>query len=372
MDYKHLEQKVEDYKAAAQKMLADNPNGLDALQNAAFENLRGKIEETQAIANAMRDDEIARLTDLTKPVAPAAVDSKSFRDMPRGAEYDIRAQLVEGSGSGSYLVGEEWAAQLEQYRFENNFLRGAGATVIRTESTHNIPVLSAAGDAAFVAEGNTYTVGDPTVVNVQLGAYKLTKKVDVTEELLADSMYPVDAMLARAVGIAFGAAEEKHFLIGDGTGEPTGIFNKTADKTTAGATALTKDELIEITYGLARQYRDGAVWMMNDSTALYIAKLKLDVTTSGSTPYFWTDAVAGEPARLLGYPVFTNSNIEGLTATKKSIAFGNPREYVIGERGALNAKRLQLNEYADTFAFNHRVDGKPMNSAAFYVVAQHA
>jgi HK97 family phage major capsid protein len=374
MEYTDYIARADEYKRAAEDILARakaEGRELDAVENASFEQLRGKIEEAQKTANELRDAEITRLQGLVAP-QPETKDKGGVRELLRSMHIGEERTLLVGSGGGSYLVPQEWHNSVEAYRFQRNFLRQTGAMVVRTESTHNIPVLTANGAAAIVSENAEYTAVDPTVSQVILYAYKLTQKVPVSEELLADSAYDVAALTARSVGIGFAAAEEKYFLVGTGSSQPTGIFNKTADKTTATQAVITKDELIESVYGLARHYRDGAVWMMNDATALAIAKFKLDVTTSGTTPYFWTDAVGGEPPKLLGYPVYTNSNIATYAAGNKAICFGNPSMYVIGERGPMATKRLQLNEYSDTFAFNHRIDGKPLDPAAFYVVALHS
>lgn len=373
MDYKQLFEKAEEFKREANAILdraKTEGRELDAVENAAFEQLRGKVEAYQSQANDARDEEIRRLEGLV----PSESDEPKgdMREYVKSMNIGEERALAAASGSGSYLVPQEWHNSVEEYRFQRNFLRQAGAMVVRTNSTHNIPVLTANGVAAITGENAEYTAVDPTVGQVILYAYKITQKVPVSEELLADAAYDVSALLARSVGIGFGAAEEKYFLTGTGSSQPTGIFNKTADKTTATQAVITKDELIESVYGLARHYRDGAVWMMNDATALAIAKFKLDVTTSGTTPYFWTDSVGGEPPQLLGYPVYTNSNIATYAAGNKAICFGNPQYYVIGERGDMTAKRLQLNEYSDTFAFNHRIDGKPLDPAAFYVVALHS
>jgi HK97 family phage major capsid protein len=289
-----------------------------------------------------------------------------------GKIREARASLASNTGSGSYLVPQEWHATVEEYRFQRNFLREAGAMVVTTESTHNIPVLTALSSPTIVGENTAYTASDPTIGQVILYAYKLTDKIPVSEELLADAAYDVEGVLARAIGLGFGAAEETYFLTGTGSSQPTGIFNKAADKTLASASAITNDELIETVYALARHYRNGASWMMDDATVALIAKNKLTVTTSGTLPYFWQDSVGGELPRLLGYPVYTNSNIANIAASAKVICFGNAQYYVIGERGPLNVKRLQLTEYGDTFAYHQRIDGKPLDPAAFQVVAMAA
>ena len=298
----------------------------------------------------------------------AAID-KNGKISRSGRIREAKAVLQSDTGSGANLVPEEWHATVESYRFERNFLRAQGASVITTASTHNIPVFTDHGAAGIVGENTAYTENDDTIANVILNAYKLTRKNKVTEELLQDSIYDVEGVLAKGIGLSFGAGEEQLFLTGTGSSQPTGIFNPSADKTLASTSTVTTDELIEIVYGLARHYRNGASWMMNDATALIISKIKESVTSSGTTPYWWNpNAHAGEPDRLLGYPVFTNSNIATFTNDAKVICFGNIPFYLIGERGPINVKRLQLDEYSDTFAWHQRIDGKPLDENAFYVV----
>ena len=324
---------------------------------------------------------------IEAPRANPKGDALNFKDMEVNAEMSIqfarnnslvpggrRSTIKEAHASlgsittpGSVLVPEEWHTTVESYRFERNFLRAQGARVITTASTHNIPVLTALTSPAIVGENTAYTDSDPTWENVVLNAYKLANKINVAEELIQDTIYDLDSELARAVGQGFGTAEEELFLVGTGSSQPTGIFNKTADQTLAGGSAVTNDELIDIVYGLARHYRDGAIWMMNDLTVAEIAKAKLTVTSTGTLPYFWVDSVGGEPPRLLGFPVFSSTHIAVMGSGNKSIGFGNPEWYLIGERGPLNIKRLQLNEYSTTFAWNQRIDGKPLDPAAFEI-----
>ena len=347
--------------------------------------LEGEIGALQRELGEAHAQEVQAAHDAPKPTDKA--NALNFADMAVNGEMAIqfardnstvkgggpsrikeaKAALSSISAPGSVLVPEEWHNTVESYRFERNFLRAQGARVITTASTHNIPVLSALSTPAIVGENTAYTDSEATWSEVILNAYKLTNKMNVSEELIADTIYDLDSELARAIGLGFGAVEEQLFLTGTGSSQPTGIFNKTADQTVAAAAAVTNDELIDIVYGLARHYRDGSVWMMADTTAAEIAKAKLTVTTSGTLPYFWTDSVGGEPPRLLGFSVFTNSNIAALGSGNKFIGFGNPEWYLIGERGPLNLKKLALNEYSTTFAWNQRIDGKPLDEDAFEI-----
>jgi HK97 family phage major capsid protein len=339
----------------------------------------GEIDALKRLASELHTSEIAALrAQIVTPASPVVGDKSVLRDalkgMKVGDEISIapQASLASNTGSGAYLVPAEWHKSVEEYRFQRNFVRAGGAQVVQTESTHNIPVLTALAAAAIVGENTAYTAADPTIAQVILHAYKLTDKVAVSEELLEDAIYPVEAVLARALGLSFGAAEEAYFLTGTGSAQPTGIFNKAADKELTSPTAITTDELVEIAYGLARAYRNGASWMMDDKTVLHIAKLKEAVTTSGTIPYWWPQAQQGASPTLLGFPVNTGSDIADMAASAKVICFGNLGFYVIGERGPIKVKRLQLTEYGDTFAFSQRIDGVPLDTAAFYVAAQHS
>lgn len=349
----------------------------------------GEIGALRKVANDLHASEVEELraaAERAERAAPLGGDGdkrkqmlefrERLRTMRAGEEIELISEeraLASNTGSGSYLVPQEWHDRVEEYRFEQNWLRSAGAQVVQTSSTHNIPVLTANGTAAIVGENTAYTNSEPTVEQVILYAYKLTDKVLVSEELIEDTVYDLEGALARSMGYSFGKAELTYGMTGTGSSQPTGIFNKTTDKTTASQGVLTNDEIIESCYGLAPEYRDeGCVWMMDNTTAAYIAKKKVDYQTSGSTPFAWPEMLSGIRPSLLGYQVKIASAIADWANGAKAIAFGNPRWYLIGERGPMRVKRLDLNEYQTTFAFAQRYDSKPLNAAAFYVVTIHA
>lgn len=349
---------------------------------------QGEVDSLRRVSKDLYEQEVTELrqaAEQARPSSPASSDGRAqmrefrerLRAMSNGEEITLigaeQRALSSISGSGSYLVPEEWHRQVEEYRFEKNWMRSAGAMVVRTESTHNIPVLTANGTAAIVGENTAYTNSEPTVAEVILYAYKLTDKVLVSEELLDDALYDVEGLLARSMGYSFGKAELGYAMTGTGSSQPTGIFNKDADLTTDTQNVMTNDEVIETIYTLDPEYRDDScVWMMDNAMAYYLAIKKVDVTTSGTTPYAWPSLLDGKSQSLVGYPVKLATAIADKAAGAKSIGFGNPTQYVIGERGPMKVKRLDLSEYQTTFAFSQRIDSKPLNSSAFVVVAMHA
>ena len=209
--------------------------------------------------------------------------------------------LVEGTdASGGYLVPDEWDARLIEKLDEENVMRKLG-TIIQTSGERKINVAATKPTTSWVEEGGELQFSDPTFSQVILDAYKLSTAVKVSEELLADNQYDLVGYLIRAFGQAIAAAEEEAFLVGDGSGKPTGLLHATLGGqigvTTTG-TAITADEVIDLVYKLKRPYRAKAAFIMADSTLAAIRKLKTD---SG---YLWQPTLtAGEPDRLLGYSV---------------------------------------------------------------------
>ena len=133
--------------------------------------------------------------------------------------------------------------------------------------------------------------------------------IKVSDELLNDSIFNIESYIATEFARRIGAKEEEAFLIGDGEGKPTGIFNATGGAelgiTAGSATAITADEIIDLVYSLKAPYRKNASFIMNDATIKAIRKLK-----DGQGQYLWQPSLtAGTPDTLLNRPVYTLSLI---------------------------------------------------------------
>lgn len=268
--------------------------------------------------------------------------------------------LVEGTdASGGYLVPDEWDARLIEKLEEENILRKLG-TVIQTSGERKINVAATKPAASWVEEGGALTFGDAVLSQVLLDAYKLSVAVKVSEELLADNQYDLEGFITRAFGQAIANAEEEAFLTGDGTGKPTGLLHDTlggqVGVTTAG-TSITADEILDLVYNLKRPYRAKAAFLTADSTLAAIRKLKGD-----DGQYLWQPALAaGEPDRLLGYPVYTSAYMPTVAAGESVLCLGDYSYYYVADRGtrtfaALNELYAANGQVA--FVAKERVDGK--------------
>ena len=159
----------------------------------------------------------------------------------------------------------------------------------------------------------------------------------VSLQLLQDSEFPIESFLGRQFGQRIARVHNRHCTVGTGVNQPQGyIAAATVGKTTAGATAITFDEVLDLEHSVDRAYRTRAAFSMADSTALLLRKLKdLD------NQYIWrAGAEPGSPDRLFGYPVIYNNDIPAVATGQRTMAFGDHSAYYLRDVSAIQVVRL--------------------------------
>jgi HK97 family phage major capsid protein len=280
----------------------------------------------------------------------------------------VRAAYQVGTPSeGGYTVPETWRRQLIETRTQFGVLRQL-ATIITTTSGEliHIPKVTDAQVATAVAEEGAYTESEDTFDEMTLSAYKYGILVKISEELLEDSLFDLQAFIIRRAGRALGLKEGALYATGDGTGDPTGItVAATVGKTLAATNAVTAPEILDWIHSVAPPYRPGAQFVMHDNTVLAIAKLE-----DANDQWLWQPGLqAGEPDRIRGYPLYIDPFYDdvGDGVSKIIGTFGDHSEYYIREVGAPYTQRL--NELFAVngqigFRFRIRVDGNLADTAA--------
>ncbi len=284
---------------------------------------------------------------------------KDFLNVLRGKPqiYNIMQESVDADGG--FLVPEEFENQIVMALEENNVIRSIAKT-ITTAAERKIPIAATHSVAQWTPENGAYTESNPTFGQKTIDAFKLTDLVKVSTELLQDSMFNLESYISSEFARAFGIAEEQAFCTGTGVGQPTGIFTENGGEvglTLTSTTNITCDNIIELVHSLKSPYRRNAVFLMNDSTISMLRKLK---DTNGA--YLWQPSLqAGQPDRLLGYPLYTSPYVPTAKAESMPIAFGDFSNYWIADRMGRSVQRL--NElYAGNgqvgFIATERVDAK--------------
>ena len=299
---------------------------------------------------------------------------RSMRD--KSVSFEVLNALQVGSDSeGGHLVPDEYERTLVEALQEENIFRRF-AHLIRTSSgDRKIPVVTSKGTASWIEEEAPYQESDDAFGATTIGAYKLATMIKVSDELLNDSVFDIAGYIAKEFSRRIGTAEEEAFIIGNGSGKPTGLLHATLGAqlgvTAASATAITFDEVMDLYYSLRSPYRRQAVFLMNDSTVKALRKLK-----NGAGAYIWQPSITScVPDKSLNCPVYTSGFVPAIASATKSITCGDMDYYWIADREGRKFKRL--NElYAPTgqvgFLASQRVDGKLILPEAVKVLQQKA
>lgn len=318
-------------------------------------------------AGAKGEEKSGRATDEYKASFWNAMRVKA----PSAGVYN--ALQIGTDSEGGFLVPDEFERTLVQALEEENIFRTLAKIIQTSSGDRKIPVVATKGSASWIDEEGAFPESDDAFSQVSIGAYKLGTMIKVSDELLNDSVFDLESYIATEFARGIGAKEEEAFFTGDGKGKPTGILAAAGGAelgiTTAGATAITADEVIDLFYSLKSPYRKNAVWVLNDATVKAIRKLK-----DNQGQYLWQPSlVAGTPDMILGRPVKTSAYMPVAAAGAKTIAFGDFGYYWIADRQGRSFKKLS-ELYAATgqvgFLGSQRVDGKLILSEAIKVMQQ--
>lgn len=261
--------------------------------------------------------------------------------------------LQEGvDADGGYLVPEEYDSRLIRVLEGENIMRKLGHK-ITTSGDHKINIASTEPAAAWIEEGGALQFSDAKFAQILLDAHKLHVAIKVTEELLYDNAFNLENYIIEEFGKSLSNAEEDAFLNGTGVGQPLGLFAATGGGTVyKTVTKLTADDIMNLVYAIKRPYRKNSAFIMNDQIIATIRTFK-----DGNGAYMWQPSYqAGEPDKLLGYPVYTSP-----FAPEDAISFGDYSYYNIGDRGTRSFKQLTELFAGNSmigFVAKERVDGK--------------
>lgn len=161
-----------------------------------------------------------------------------------------------------------------------------------------------------------------------------TKFIKWSWELEMDSIFSMESLLSSLLGERLGRLANVQLTTGSGSSAPNGIVTASSlGKTTASASAVTWDEIIDLEHSVDPAYRTSpkARYMFNDSTLQASRKLK-----DGQGNYLWQmgDVTKGVPASFNGRPYSINQAMASIGTGNKFMLFGDFSKYYVRKVGA--------------------------------------
>jgi HK97 family phage major capsid protein len=314
--------------------------------NADISALGEMKKQLEAIETAVARGQYAGGSAKDKAVIARA---KAFTHLMRGNIDAIKDMDIQASAStlsdpdGGFTVPEEVDQAIDRVQGTTSAMRRLAT--VRSISTDTYKKLVGQGGATsgWTAEKGTRSETDtPTLKEISINTKEIYAMPYATQTLLDDSSIDIGQWLADEVGVEFTEEEGDAFISGNGVEKPKGIaaytmianasyaWGKVGYIAGGHATLLNNmDKLIDLQHALKTSYRNGAAFLMNDSTCQGIRKFK-----DGDGNYIWRPGLMEcAPDILLGKPVEYDDNLDDIGAGKYPLFYGNfKRAYMIIDR----------------------------------------
>lgn len=280
-------------------------------------------------------------------LAPQALTSTAPGEVRAWEQRLTQVDVVSPDLGGHYTVPNEMMRPLEVALLQFGGMRQV-ATVFRTETGAELPspTLNDTSNAgALLGEGLEHTELDTEFGTLMMHAYKYTsRRVPVSVEFLQDNAINFAGRIGGILGERIGRITNTHFTTGDGSSKPLGIMTAATSSgvTTAGATTITYDNLIDLKHSVDPAYRDqGARWMFNDTTLKLVKKIKVPQFSGdlNGQPLWRAGLAAGEPSTIDGDPYTVNQQVAS-GAGSRAVAYGLLSKYQIRDVRDITLVRL--------------------------------
>ena len=271
-------------------------------------------------------------------------------DALRGLELEGKAMNSAVAADGGYLVDPQTADTIKSVLSSTASIR-AIANVVQVEATSYDVLVDHTdiGHGWATETADATETSTPAIDRITIPLHELSALPKASQRLLDDAAFDIETWLAGRIADKFARAEAAAFVNGDGVDKPTGFLTYTtvdndswawnnigyvatgADGDFSGA-----DAIVDLVYALGAQYRANGSFVMNSKTAGAVRKLK-----DADGRFLWSDGLAaGEPARLLGYPVIIAEDMPDIASDSTAIAFGDfAAGYTVAERPDLRVLR---------------------------------
>ncbi|ENG2093187.1 TPA: phage major capsid protein [Morganella morganii] len=357
VDHKDVSEVAKELKSSFEEFQKKNDKRIDAIESEkgklaeSVDTLNGKLSELDELKSSLE----AELAAVKRPGGGVANKDVAEHKSAFGlfvrkgkddglAELEQKAMQTGTDPDGGYAVPEE---------LDRNIISALRDEVVMRQEC-NVVSVGTPSYKRLVNKGGTGSgwVGEtdarPETNTSKIGTVEpvwgeIYGNPAATQTMLDDAFFNVEQFITGELAIEFAEQEEAAFTNGDGSKKPKGLLAYGSDDKVdkdrdwgklqhlllKKPDELTADEVMQLVYTLRKPYRNGAKFMMNNSTLFKVRTLK---DSQGN--YLWQPGLQlGQPSALLGYGIAENEQFADMAAGAVPLAFGNfKRCYTILDR----------------------------------------
>lgn len=320
--------------------------------NKSFDEATNKLNEIKALEKEYEVEKALFEAEQAKvPVVPAQEpkkeftqaekDEKAFKDFIVGAVSTMKAGEQNLGGSNSAAVIPVTIADRIISKIKEISPIYERATVFHTKGTLKVPVWGDANtshniNVGYSDEFSELTADSGMFTSVDLSGYLVGALTVVGRSAINNAGIDIVSFVINEMAKRIAWFLEGELLKGT-TNKATGALSVSNTLTSAAATAITADELIDLQSKIPTAYQSDAIWIMNPDTFSKVRKLK----DTSNRYMLETNLSNGFPYMLLGKPVYISDNMPAVAASAKSVLYGDMTGLAINMREDISIEVLR-------------------------------
>lgn len=300
------------------------------------------IDETVSREDRARKVERKEYKEPNTEEERAAEEERAFEDYVMGRVSEMRAgeQNVTIDNNGAIIPTTISNRIIKAVKDRCPIF--ANATIYNVKGTLKIPVWGKANTTHDIAVGYATEFSELTAdagkfTSVDLSGYLVGALVLIGKSVETNAQFNITEFIVNQMAEEIALFIEKELLTGSGSSAMQGAVNTTNTLTTAAATAITVDELIELQGKVKQAYQANACWTMSPATFTYLKKLKIGEKYA----FIQDDATKAFPYILLGKPVYLSDNMEDIASGAKTVLYGDYSGMAVNIREGVSIQVLR-------------------------------
>ena len=363
---KHLVEKQNDLITRAEEVLNKAKDEKRELTDAEAQELAEIRDDIRKIKETLKlDDDFRELKPMEKkpegePVkeetevkveeearAKEQQECRAFENFLRGRVVNERAgELTPASGSGQALIPTTIANRIIKKVYDI-------CPILERSSKYNVKgnldlpyydTTSSNITVAYQTEFVAVTSSNGAFDKIQLTGFLAGALSKISRSLINNSQFNIVDFVVDEMAYAIKRFIERELLNGT-PGKVTGLSDLTNSLTTASASAITADEVVDLHDAIKDEFQGNAIWIMSSKTRTALRKLK------STTGYYLLNDDVSTPfgTSLLGKPVYVSDNMPEIGAGNTAIYYGDMKGLATKFSEDINIEVLR-EKYADEHA----------------------